>query len=123
MTGTLSGDYRFPRELRLLTPTHFTFVFENAIPVSNSHFTILSRNNNLPNSRLGITVAKKRVKKAVARNRIKRAIRETFRLEVNNLPNVDIVVIAKSGCDSLSNEQLMQTLNQSWRRLKKRYPA
>jgi len=120
MTATLSGVNQFPRELRLLTPSHFSFVFENAIPVSSPQFTLLARYNDLEYPRLGITIAKKRVKKAVQRNRIKRIIRETFRHKAKDLPNVDIIVIGKSGCDNLSNEELNQLLGKSWQRLDKR---
>ncbi|MFC3094182.1 ribonuclease P protein component [Alteromonas sediminis] len=120
MTTTLSGVYQFPRELRLLTPSHFAFVFDNAIPVSSPQLTLLARYNSLEYPRLGITIAKKRVKKAVQRNRIKRLIRETFRHQASTLPNIDIIVIGKSGCDSLTNDDLNRLLRKSWQRLDKR---
>lgn len=49
-------------------------------------------------SRIGLTVAKKNVKRAHERNRIKRLTRESFRLRQHELPPMDFVVVAKEGC-------------------------
>jgi ribonuclease P protein component len=120
MTATLSGAKEFPRELRLLTPSHFSYVFSDAIPASTQYLTFLARYNQTNTPRLGITVAKKRVRTAVKRNRIKRLIRESFRHHAHQLPNVDIIVVVKSGCDTLSNEELFTLMEKTWRRLNKK---
>lgn len=58
-------------------------------------------------SRLGITITKKVDKRAVARNRFKRLIRELFRLNRFKLQqNFDIVVIARFGAHECSLNQL-----------------
>jgi ribonuclease P protein component len=111
---------RFPRESRLLTPRQFSFVFENAIPAVSPIITILARHNDLDYPRLGITVAKKKVKHAVQRNRIKRCVRESFRLRAHDLPNVDIIVVAKHGIGSIDSAAIHQQLDKLWGRLKKR---
>ncbi len=52
-------------------------------------------------SRLGITVTRK-IGGAVQRNRIKRVVREAFRLSPDRLPRgIDLVVIAKPGAHEL----------------------
>ncbi len=114
------GENQFSRELRLLTPSHFTFVFENAIPAVSPSFTLLARPNQLDAPRLGITLSKKRVRKAHDRNRLKRLIRESFRHRKDKLPNVDIIVVGKSGADKLSNEEVFATLDKQWKKLTKR---
>ena len=114
------GENNFSRELRLLTPTHFEYVFKNAIPAVSPQLTLLARTNNSDNPRLGITIAKKRVKHANNRNRLKRIIRESFRTQKQNLPNVDIVVVGKSGIDKLSNQELFSLLNKLWKKLAQR---
>lgn len=117
------GENHFSRELRLLTPTHFTYVFDNAIPAVSPSFTILARTNSQPSPRLGITLAKKRIRKAHDRNRLKRLIRESFRHKQHDLPNVDIIVIGKSGADKLSNQEIFATMDKLWKKLAKRCNA
>lgn len=55
--------------------------------------------------RLGIAVSRT-IRKAARRNRIKRIVRELFRLEPEIFPKGELIVIAKSGTDALSNEAL-----------------
>ena len=114
-------ELNFLRESRLLTPSDFTPVFKNPIVASSSAFTFLTKNNTLSRPRLGLTIAKKRVKKAVARNRIKRLTRESFRLSQHQLPDIDVIVMAKNGTDKLSNEELTIQLNKLWQKLIRRY--
>lgn len=112
--------YEFNRESRLLTPGHFQSVFENPKRFGSSHFTILiTQNSN--NNRLGLAIAKKRVKLAVQRNRIKRIIRESFRLNQHELPNIDMVVMVKSGIDNLDNATINKQLEKIWRKINQRH--
>ena len=48
--------------------------------------------NGLPHARLGLVVGRKTNKRAVARNYIKRLVRETFRLNAIDLAGLDVVV-------------------------------
>lgn len=48
-----------------------------------------------PQPRLGIVVAKRNVKLAVKRNKLKRMIRESFRLQQQLLMGLDVVVVVK----------------------------
>lgn len=49
----------FPRELRLLTPRHFDYVFQQPQRASSPEITILGRLNELGYPRIGLTIAKK----------------------------------------------------------------
>ena len=109
--------YEFNRESRLLTPGQFQSVFTKPIRFGSSHITILVSQNPDNNNRLGLAIAKKRVKLAVQRNRIKRLIRESFRLNQHDLPHIDIVVMVKSGTDKLDNTQINQQLEKIWRKI------
>ena len=80
--------------MRLNNPQDFRKCFLSRKTVKNSAFTIhYAKNDGLP-GRLGINIAKKKVKSAVNRNKIKRAAREAFRKA--NFNGIDIVMILKN---------------------------
>ncbi len=62
-------------------------------------------------------VAKKNVRFAVERNRVKRILRESFRHNQGLLPTVDIVILVRSGIGTLSNEDLRKKIDKLWRDL------
>lgn len=71
--------------------------------VHTAHFVLIVGRGPLKEApaRLGITVTKK-IGTAVRRNRVKRLVRETFRLDPTLLPSgIDLVVIAKEGAPTL----------------------
>lgn len=112
------ADFGYSRRLRLLTGGDFKFVFDGAVfKVSEQSLLILSRPNDLDHPRIGFVISKKNIRRAVKRNRVRRIIRESFRLHQHELPNVDIVVLARKGLDDLDNEQLHKVITRSWSRL------
>ena len=85
--------FAFPRSVRLLRAEEYTAVFRNAqVNLSTGPLRIRAIQNRMHTARLGLVVTKKGTPKANRRNRLKRIIREQFRMHVNQLPNVDIVV-------------------------------
>ena len=106
----------FSRELRLLAPVQFKAVFEQPFRASTPQLTLLARENSLEKPRLGLTVAKKHLKRAHDRNRIKRIVRESFRLKQQQLPCYDFVFVAKAGIGKLSNTELFEILEKLWQR-------
>ncbi|MDX1778251.1 MAG: ribonuclease P protein component [Thermodesulfobacteriota bacterium] len=77
---------------------------------STEHFKIFIWPNSVSKRRLGIT-ASRRVGSAVKRNRIKRLVREYFRLHKSCLPpSSDLLFIAKPGADRLDYTQLCDEL-------------
>lgn len=69
--------------------------------VRYAFFLVVWRPNGLSYNRLGVTASRK-VAGAVGRNRIKRLVREAFRLTADRQPTgMDINVIAHKGADSL----------------------
>ncbi|MDF0535346.1 ribonuclease P protein component [Shewanella sp. A32] len=114
-------SYTFPRELRLLTPAEFNYVFTDPQKASSAEITLLAMPNTLEHPRLGLTVAKRHVKRANQRNRVKRIVRESFRLNQYNLPPVDIVVLVRGGVLELDNEQLRKLVEKLWRKLSRRF--
>jgi len=104
----------FPRKLRLLISSDFTFVFQKPQRTSTSQLTILGRLNELGYPRLGLAISKKYVKRAHERNRIKRLTRESFRLYQNQLSSMDFIVLVKRGVVNLTNPDLTQMLEKLW---------
>ncbi len=113
-------SFGFGRELRLLTPSHYSRIFNEPVRAATNYFTLLAKPNNSDSPRLGLTVAKKRVKMANQRNRIKRLARESFRLNQHKLDNIDIVLMVKSGCDQADNAELTKQLNKLWLKINTR---
>ncbi|MGI3005052.1 ribonuclease P protein component [Shewanella algae] len=113
--------YTFTRELRLLTPAQFKTVFTNPIKASSAEITLLAVPNEMQHPRLGLTVAKRHVKRANKRNRIKRVIRDSFRLNQHDLPPLDIVVLVRGGVLDMDNEQLRKLVEKLWRKLSRRF--
>ena len=75
-----------------------------------THFTVIYRRNELGLNRLGITASKK-IGTAVKRNRVKRLIREFFRLNQHHFPQgYDIVIIPYKGADGLIYSTLQEEL-------------
>lgn len=75
------------------------------------HFILLSMNNLADQSRLGMTVSRK-VGNSVARNKVKRLVREFFRHNRHHFArSVDFSVIAKKGAASLSIKQIFAELD------------
>jgi len=108
----------FAREKRLLTPRQFKAVFDSPSgKLPGRNVLILVRENGLPHPRIGLVIGKKSVKLAVERNRIKRQLRETFRLHQMELTGWDIVVIARKGLADLDNPELARQFAKLWRRL------
>ncbi len=58
-------------------------------------FSVLAAQNTQPKARLGIVVAKRNVKLAVDRNKLKRLVRESFRQQQQQLNGLDVVVVIK----------------------------
>lgn len=111
----------FGKSLRLLNSGDFQTVFDDApFRASHQHFLILARLNQLPQGRLGLVVAKKHLALAVQRNRIKRLVREEFRLQQQDFCGLDVIVLSRKGLADLTNEEFRHQLKQQWLRIFKK---
>jgi len=111
----------FPRSHRLAAKAEFSRVFDEPFKVSQRHLTVLYKSNQKKHARIGIIVGKRVANSAVARNRIRRVVRDSFRLNQERLIGWDIVVIARQQCDVLSKEKIRKGIDDLWERLLKQY--
>ncbi|MEO0966671.1 MAG: ribonuclease P protein component [Planctomycetota bacterium] len=84
--------FTYPRRFRLTGRRQFSAVFSHRVRRSAGPLTIAARPNGLGHNRVGLSVPR-RVGNAVARNRVKRLIREAIRLNQHDLPaGYDLVI-------------------------------
>lgn len=75
------------------------------------------RPNEMGYARLGLAISKRKIKKAVVRNRIKRLVRESFRLSQHQLAGIDIVVLAQPEAGTADRSAVWESLARHWQRL------
>ena len=119
MRSSTEDSFGFSQELRLLKAKDFSFVFENPVRLGNRAFTVLARKNDRSHPRLGMAIAKKHVKLAVARNLIKRKVRESFRIRQHQLPAFDFVVMVKRSINEMEKQEIDSALQHIWRKARK----
>lgn len=111
-------DMGFGRSKRLLTKAAYKAVFDDSpYRVSHRNLLMLARPNGLKEARLGLIVAKKNVRLAVKRNRIKRVVRDNFRLNQQALETLDIIFLARRGLEKLEPAVQHKLLLDSWQKL------
>ena len=79
-------------------------------------FTVLCKANQAGTARLGLAISKKHCRRAAARNRIKRIIRESFRHRSAELEGLDIVVMNAPNTERATNRELFASLDKHWQR-------
>lgn len=83
---------KFPKTARLLKSREF--YFPKATRIKTRFFVFVLQSDGA--GRLGISISKKVLKKATHRNRVKRLLREVFRLNYEDFKSIDLHVIGKS---------------------------
>lgn len=110
----------FKKNNRLLKAAQFKTVLKSPKVCSSAYWSFFVKANLLPQARLGISVPKHRVKKAVHRNQLKRYLREQFRHHQAELEGLDIVVLVRKNFAQVhAKQQRLQMLNQQWQNLRK----
>lgn len=117
----MTGEFSFSKSKRLLSSSEFSSVFDNpSIKIHHANFLILARLNETEYPRLGLVIAKKHIRHAVNRNRVKRLLRESFRKKQHNLPPIDAIVLARRNSESLTNENVLEIIDSLWNRAAKK---
>ena len=84
--------YPFPRQARLTRPGEFRAVFRGGQRAQTGALRARLRANGLEHGRLGLAISRKAARTAVVRNRVRRQVRESFRLHQRRLAGLDVVV-------------------------------
>lgn len=113
----------FPRSVRLTRGVEFQRVFQHGKRLHANGLNARAVANPLGMPRLGMAIAKKALRRAHERNRIRRLIRESFRQHLSALPAVDLVIMCRPDVLTMSNAELFQQLEGLWLRLRKLYSA
>ncbi len=112
MTKDASGA---DRASRLSTAKEFQRVFARRTRTDLGFITVHAALNELAHTRLGLSIGS-RVGNAVRRNRVKRLVREAFRLSYAQLPRgVDLVISARSHPDRPMDEYKTALIEQATR--------
>lgn len=104
----------FPPYVRLRQSQEFRDVFKHGRRHVRAGFVVIIAPGQRTRARLGLAIAKRRVPRAVDRNRIKRIIRDSFRRIRNQLGPVDVVVLARKDTVLMSNSLLFSQLQSIW---------
>lgn len=98
----------FPRQARVRARAEYARVFDQARRTSDPLFSLHWLPAETP-ARLGLAVSRKVDTRAVVRNRIKRNLREQFRLLRSRLAPGDYVVVARRAAAEAAPAQLRST--------------
>ena len=99
---------RFTESLR--KNQQFQFVYKNGKSYANKYMVMYVKKNGLEINRLGISVSKK-VGNSVVRHRVKRLIKESYRLHENIFNSgLDIVIVGRPGAAAVGYEEVESAL-------------
>lgn len=88
----------------------FKIVFKNGKSRANKYLVLYVLENGLEKNRIGISISKK-VGNSVIRHRIKRLVKESYRLHENMFNSgLDIVVIARESANTIGYREMESAL-------------
>ncbi len=101
---------RFPRSARLTAASDFDAAFKSGKRINDPLFGLHWRPDAAVPARLGLAVSRKVDPRAVGRNRIKRALRERFRILRTDLAGGDYVFVARPAASRASPADLSEAM-------------
>ncbi len=107
----------FRRAQRLRRPAQFRDVYARGRRIGNEMFAANVLANGTDSARLGLSIAVRALGGAVRRNRVRRLIRESFRLHRRALPALDIIVSARAPARAASAVELRGACERLWRKI------
>jgi len=109
-------EQSYRKSERINTRNRYKTIYQQGVWRSSQHFTVITCSNSQGVRRLGLTVTKK-AGNAVERNRIKRLIREFFRLNKSLFPaGHDVVIMVKRNLPPLTYFEACKELTELFTR-------
>ncbi len=114
------NDFSFKKKDRILKRGEFLHLKRSRKKIHDRNFIVIYSDGRVEKSRIGITVSKK-AGNAVKRNKIKRLIREHFRMNREKIAGfVDINVIAKKKAGEISTDMVFKSLDGIYKKIPRR---
>jgi len=117
----MRGRLTLPAQRRLRRKADFDAVYARGRRFGDGFFAVTAVVSDQANSpgrpRLGLAVAVRTAGGSVERNRIRRIIRESFRLHQHEIPAVDLVVSARGRARNASGTVLHASLAALWKKV------
>jgi ribonuclease P protein component len=98
-------------------PAEFKRAYATGRRFANQFFTANAQANDLTWARLGMSIAARILRRAVDRNRVRRLIRESFRMHQQQLPCLDIVIGARGAAAQADAARLRAALESLWQKI------
>jgi ribonuclease P protein component len=101
----------------VLRKTDFETAYRRGKRLGDPCFSVSVSPNSAGTPRLGLAIGAKIIGNAVARNKLRRIIRESFRHARQRLPAADIIVGARAAARGASSERIRQSLEGLWQKV------
>jgi ribonuclease P protein component len=111
------GRLRLGADRRLRSKLQFDAVYAGGRRLDDKFFALRVMANGLAHPRVGLAVAVKTAGSSVVRNRLRRLVRESFRINQHELPAVDVVVSVKFPAREAPATSLRASLAALWKRV------
>lgn len=108
----------FSSRNRLKDKAAFQAVFSSGRRIPAAQFVFLCRPNDRDVARLGLAVPKRHIKHAVKRNRIKRVLREGFRLKQAGFRGLDLVILVRRPLTHINKNSFDRLLEDCRRKIR-----
>jgi ribonuclease P protein component len=101
---TFPTKFDLPSHLRIRKSSEFEEIFKKGNKLNGDYYTLVYKENSLGFPRLGLVVGKN-CGNVIERNRIKRIVREVFRLNKPLFNSLDLLVIARRKSEALNYKE------------------